>query len=72
MKFEIHPKCNSLKLMQKRQDDFSQPVMQVHFDNYQTHAAQIRHVLAGQENQHVESRFFIRLFAIPASELLIQ
>ena len=58
--------------MQKRQDGFSQLVRPVHFDNYQTLAAQIRHVLAEQGNQRAESRFFIRLFAIPASELLIQ
>ena len=44
--------------MQKRQDGFSQLVRQVHFDNYQTHAAQIRHVLAEQGNQRAESRFF--------------
>ena len=58
--------------MQKRQDGFSQLVRPVHFDNYQTLAAQIRHVLAEQEINVLNQDFFIRLFAIPASELLIQ
>ena len=69
MKFEIHPKCNSLKLMQKRQDGFSQPVRQVHFDNYQTLAAQIRHVLAEQEINVLNQDFSYGclLFQLPNS-----
>jgi hypothetical protein len=44
--------------MQKHQDGFYQLELKAHFDNYQTHVAQIKHELAEQENQRDESRFF--------------